>query len=121
MTKNRPLIGINTDYRAVAKGRTPHSYMHSGYFDCLLAANALPVIIPPLTKEIDLAPILDRLDGVMLTGGDDLDPKKMGLSPHPSVQVIPERRGAAERLLCKLVPQRRGPPPPGGPGGPELN
>ena len=51
MTKDRPLIGINTDYRAVAKGRTPHSYMHSGYYDCLLAANALPVMIPPLIKE----------------------------------------------------------------------
>ena len=39
--KYRPLIGINTDYRATAKGRTPHCYMHSGYFDCLLSANAL--------------------------------------------------------------------------------
>ena len=107
MTKNRPLIGINTDFRAVAKGRTPHSYMHSGYYDCLLAANALPVIIPPLIKEADLGPILDRLDGVMLTGGDDLDPKKMGLAPHPSVQVIPERRESADRLLCKLVQQRK--------------
>jgi putative glutamine amidotransferase len=107
MTKNRPLIGINTDYRAVAKGRTPHSFMHSGYFDSLLAANALPVIIPPLIKEQDLAPILDRLDGVMLTGGDDLDPKKMGLAPHPSVQVMSERRETADRLLCKLVQQRR--------------
>jgi putative glutamine amidotransferase len=107
MTKDRPLIGINTDYRAVAKGRTPHSFMHSGYFDCLLAANALPVIIPPLTKEHDLAPILDKLDGVRLTGGDDLDPKKMGLAPHPSVQVMPERRESADRLLCKLVQQRR--------------
>ena len=31
--KDRPLIGINTDYRATAKGRTPHSFMHSGYYD----------------------------------------------------------------------------------------
>ena len=31
--KYRPLIGINTDYRATAKGRTPHSFIHSGYFD----------------------------------------------------------------------------------------
>ena len=74
--KYRPLIGINTDFRAIAKGRTPHCYIHSGYFDCLLAANALPVLIPPLTKEADLTPILDRLDGVMLTGGDDLDPRR---------------------------------------------
>ena len=58
--KNRPLIGINTDYRASAKGRAPHSFMHSGYYDCLLSANAVPVMIPPLIKEHDLAPILDQ-------------------------------------------------------------
>jgi putative glutamine amidotransferase len=107
--KDRPLVGINTDYRATAKGRTPHSYMHSGYYDCLLSANALPVLIPPLIKEHDLAPILDRIDGVMLTGGDDLDPRKMGLAPHPSVTVMSERRETHDRLLCKLVQQRRMP------------
>ena len=45
MTKDRPLIGINTDYRATAKGRTPHSYMHSGYYDVILSAN---VFVAPL-------------------------------------------------------------------------
>jgi putative glutamine amidotransferase len=107
--KNRPLIGINADYRASAKGRSPQSYMHSGYYDCLLSAGALPIILPPLTKEHDLAPILDRLDGVYLTGGEDLDPKKMGLSPHPSVTVMSERRETADRLLIKLIQQRRMP------------
>jgi putative glutamine amidotransferase len=107
--KDRPLIGINCDYHATAKGRTPHCYIQSGYFDCLLSANALAVFIPPLTKEADLMPILDRLDGVMLTGGDDLDPKKMGLSPHPSVTVVPERRETSDRALCKLVQQRKMP------------
>ena len=107
--KNRPLIGINTDYRASAKGRALHSFMHSGYYDCLLSANAVPVMIPPLIKEHDLAPILDQLDGVLLTGGDDLDPKKMGLSPHPSVTVVPERRETSDRLLCRLVQERRMP------------
>jgi len=104
--KKRPLIGINTDFRAPVKGRTPHCFIHSGYFDCLLAANALPVFIPPLVRESDLAPILDQLDGVMLTGGDDLDPRKMGLSPHPSVTVVSERRELSDRLLCKIVQQR---------------
>src|SRR5262245_49543017 len=107
--KYRPLIGINTDYRAAAKGRTPHSFIQSGYFECMLAANALPVIIPPMTRESDLTPILERLDGVMLTGGDDLDPRKMGLSPHPAVTMVTERRELADRLLCKLVQQRRMP------------
>lgn len=107
-SKDRPLIGINTDVRQVAKGKTPHSVMPGGYYDCVLAAGGLPVLIPPLTREADLTPVLDRLDGVILTGGDhDLDPKKMGLAPHPAVRVMPERRESADRLLCKLVQQRK--------------
>jgi putative glutamine amidotransferase len=107
--KYRPLIGINTDYRASVKGRTPLSFIQSGYFDSLLAANALPVVIPPLTRESDLSPIVDRLDGLVLTGGDDLDPRKMGLSPHPAVTMVTERRELSDRLLCRMVQQRRMP------------
>ncbi len=120
MTKDRPLIGINADYRAT-KGRTPFSVLHSGYYDILLAANALPIILPPLAKEHDLAPILDRLDGVVLTGGDDLDPKKMGLAPHPSVTLMADRRENADRLLCKLIQQRKMPVLATGVGMQELN
>jgi putative glutamine amidotransferase len=107
--KDRPLIGINTDYCASMKGRTPHSFMHSGYYDCVLAAGGVPVMIPPLVKDYDLAPILDKIDGLILTGGDDLDPRKMNLAPHPSVRVIPERRETSDRLLCRLVQQRKMP------------
>ena len=105
----RPLIGINTDYRGNIKGRTPMCFLNSGYYDCMLAANALPILIPPLVKEADLNPILDRLDGVILTGGDDMDPRKMGLSPHPSVTMVSERRELSDRMLCKLIQQRKMP------------
>lgn len=109
MTKDRPLIGLNADLFTPAKGRSPHAILHSGYYDCLLTAGAITVIIPPFTKELDLAPILDRLDGVILTEGDDMDPMKMGLSPHPSIKTIPTNRENADRLLCKLVQQRKMP------------
>lgn len=104
---HRPLIGINMDLRASVKSRTPHSLMPTGYYDSLVTAGALPIMIPPLTRESDLLPILEKLDGVVLTGGDDLDPRKMGLSPHPSVTAMSERRELADRLLCKLVQQER--------------
>ena len=107
--KYRPLIGINTDYRAPAKGRTPHCYLHSGYYEILMTANALAIFIPPLIKESDLSPILDKLDGLVLTGGDDLDPRKMGLAPHPSVTLVPERRELSDRMLCRMVQQRKMP------------
>jgi putative glutamine amidotransferase len=104
---NRPLIGINMDLQASVKNRTTQSLMPTGYYDCLVTAGALPIMIPPLTRESDLLPILEKLDGVVLTGGDDLDPRKMGLSPHPSVNTMSERREISDRLLCKLIMQER--------------
>ncbi len=118
--KDRPLIGINTDLRTT-KGRAPHSFVSSGYYDVLLSANAIPVLIPPLVKEHDLAPILDLLDGVMLTGGEDLDPRKMNVAPHPAVTVMSERRENSDRMLCKLIQQRKMPVLGVGVGMQELN
>ncbi len=105
---NRPLIGVNMDFRASAKSHAQQSVTPTGYYDALLAAGALPIMLPPVTRESDLLPILEKLDGVVLTGGDqDLDPRKMGLTPHPSVTVMSERRELSDRLLCKHVQQEK--------------
>jgi len=89
MTKDRPLIGINTEYCVAAKGRNPHSFMHSGYYDCVLAAGGLPVMIPPLIKEHDLAPILERLDGVVLAEGTTSTPRRWASAPTPPSRSSP--------------------------------
>lgn len=109
MVKDRPLIGINADLRPMGRGRAALTVVQAGYFDCVLTAGGLPILIPPLNKEPDLAPILDRLDGVILTDGDDMDPRKMGLLPHPSIKQMAERREATDRLICKIAEERRMP------------
>jgi putative glutamine amidotransferase len=107
MTKDRPLVGINMDLRPNPRGSGAWSVLHTGYFDIILVAEGLPVLLPPFVKEQDIAPIFDRLDALILTGGEDLDPRKQGLAPHPSVRLVPERREQADRLLCKLAQQRK--------------
>ncbi len=109
MTKDRPLIGINMDLTAPNRGRAPRSHVQSGYYDCILTAGAIPVLIPPLTKEADLLPILERLDGLVLSEGDDMDPRKMGLGAHPAIKVMQERRELCDRILCKIAFERRMP------------
>jgi putative glutamine amidotransferase len=109
MTKERPLIGINADFIAPAKGRAPRTVLSSGYYDCILTAGGLPVILPPLIREHELAPIVDYLDGIILTEGDDMEPRKMGLGPHPSIKVMNDRRESSDRLLCKIAQQRKMP------------
>ena len=99
----KPIIGLNSDFRPAAKERTPHSFIHAGYYDSVLAAGGIPVVLPPITKEVDMKRVVEQLDGVILTGGLDLDPKRMGLASHPAVRVMPPRREDSDRLLCKLA------------------
>ena len=105
--KDRPLIGINADLLMPSKGRAPRTVLHSGHYDCLLTAEATPIIIPPLIREHELAPIVDLLDGLVLTEGADLEPRRMGLGPHPSIRLMQERRESTDRLLCKMAHDRK--------------
>jgi putative glutamine amidotransferase len=108
MTKDRPLIGINCDLRLPTKGNVPFSALLAGYYDAILASGGLPIMLPPLTKTDDLNPILDKIDGLVLCGGgDDMNPSRQNQPFHQSVRVMPERREAADRLLCKLAEARR--------------
>ncbi len=81
--------------------------MPIGYIDAILAAGGLPVVIPPLGKDFDPDALLDRLDGVVLSGGPDLDPRRHGLPTHPAVQMMPERRDDSDRQLVRQVLDRR--------------
>ncbi len=99
----KPLIGINMDYRAAQKGVPALSVLFSGYYDSLLQAGALPVAIPPFPEDKDLDANLEQmlgmLDGVVMVGGSDLDPRRDGFMLHPSVKLLDERRETFDRFL----------------------
>jgi putative glutamine amidotransferase len=111
MTRHaRPLIGINTDYIPASRTAGAYLKLHAGYSEAVYAAGGLPLLIPPVLKEDDLDELFDRLDGLVLSGCPfDLDPRRMGLNPHPAVQPMPARREEADRLLCRLALQRQTP------------
>jgi putative glutamine amidotransferase len=105
----RPLIGVNADFTPAGKTITAHLRLPIGYIDAVVAAGGLPVVIPPLTKDVDPGAWLDRLDGVLLSGGLDLDPRRHGLPTHPAVQYLPERRDESDRILVRHILERRPP------------
>jgi len=103
----KPLIGINTDYRAAQKGVPALSVVFSGYYDSLLRAGALPIVIPPYhdDKNLDahLEQIVSMLDGIVMVGGGDLDPRRDGYVLHSSVKLLDERRESFDRFLIEKV------------------
>ncbi len=105
--KIRPLIGINMDLTKTPRGQVTHSILQSGYYDCILTAGGIPIAIPPLFREAELSPILDRLDGLVMIGGDDLDPRGQNVAFHQSVNKMAQRREASDRLLCRQACKRR--------------
>ena len=107
--QTRPFIGINTDFVPAGKATQAHARLPAGYFDGIVAAGGLPVIIPPLGKQTEINAILDRLDGVILSGGLDLDPRRQQMPSHPSVQPMSERREENDRVLLRCILERQAP------------
>jgi putative glutamine amidotransferase len=106
-TNSRPLIGINTDFYAATKTYSAHARLNAGYFDAVMQSGGLPYLIPPLGKEAELDAILDRIDGIVLTGGLDIDPRRQGLPTMAAVQPMAERRELSDRMLIQKVIERK--------------
>jgi len=105
----RPFIGINADFTAAGKNTIAHARVPAGYFDAILGAGGMPVIMPPIAKDCDLDTFLDRLDGFVLTGGLDMDPRRSLQPTHSLIQPMAERREENDKLLIRQLIQRRMP------------
>lgn len=103
----RPVVGLNMDVVLAGKTTRPHLRLHLGFLDAVLAAGGLPVPMPPYGKKPEIDAFLDRVDGFILTGGLDMDPRRQGLPLHRSVQPMPERREDNDRLLVAQLLERR--------------
>jgi len=106
---SRPLIGVNADYRSARHAAPDFTYLAGGYPRSLSRAGAIPIVIPPLEEEAELSRILDTLDGVVLCGGGDLDCRRDGFMLHPSMQLMDAHREDSDRMLIRLVAERRMP------------
>jgi putative glutamine amidotransferase len=107
--KRKPLIGLNSEFRTAKKDSPALSFIMAGYFDSVMKAGGIPVVVPPLLEERDLNQLLDQLQGFVFVGGADLDPRLDGFMMHPSVRTMETRREKFDRMLMRLVANRRMP------------
>ncbi len=99
--EKRPLIGITSNFGD--RG----CELSEGYWLSVERAGGVPVAIPPSADARTLLPLLDRLDGIILSGGADVNPLFVGEEPHPALGSVNPRRDAAELLLAKLAYDRQ--------------
>jgi putative glutamine amidotransferase len=107
--RSKPLIGLNADYRAAKKDAPAFSYVCAGYYDSVSEAGGIPIILPPTKDDADLNRLVGMLDGVVLVGGADLDPRRDGYMLHPAVRPLDERREDFDRRLMRLIAKKKMP------------
>lgn len=82
----KPLIGITMD---LTEG--PKQFLHDAYIQAIIHAGGVPLLVPAGVGQ-DVKRIEESLDGLVLSGGDDVDPYLFDEEPHPQLgNVTPER------------------------------
>jgi putative glutamine amidotransferase len=98
----RPLIGITLDDE---HGRPGVHVLRDDYVRSVEQAGAVPMIVPPSAAGNAVA-ILERLDGLLLSGGVDIDPALFDQTPHPELRRVDRARDDLELALTREAVRR---------------
>ncbi len=90
--------------RAGASGDLPAALIPLDYVDAVERAGGRPVLIPPSEEGVDET--LAALDGIVFSGGADVDPSLYGADPHPETDSPQARRDAGEMALLRSALER---------------
>lgn len=83
--------------------------LSANYVRSLEGAGLVPVVIPPLTNPSSAEEILGVVGGLLLTGGEDVEPARYGAVPHPALGKTNAARDATEVALLAAARARRVP------------
>ncbi|MGH7594160.1 MAG: gamma-glutamyl-gamma-aminobutyrate hydrolase family protein, partial [Gemmatimonadales bacterium] len=106
MTTSRPLIGVTTQTLQAIDGipdELPMSWvMNQRYVHALVAASGVPVLIPLLAEDpATLREIYERLDGIVVAGGVDIDPACYRTPRHELLGRLDPARDTTELVLTR--------------------
>ncbi len=110
----RPLIAVTTQtlqaIDGIPAGLPSSVVMNQRYYEALTLVRAVPILVPLLDDDVEtLREIFDRVDGVMIPGGVDMDPATYGSAPHPKLGRIDPARDRTELLFAKWAVAERKP------------
>jgi putative glutamine amidotransferase len=96
----KPLIGISADLAETAwdMWRRRAVVLPVAYHEQVAAAGGIAVVLPPQPRAA--SDVIERLDGLVLAGGGDIDPRRYGARPHPSARPADPLRDEGEILLA---------------------
>ena len=98
---NRPIIGITGNLRDQT------CTLAEGYYRSVLMAGGVPVVIPPYEQTDLLANQLEALDGIIFSGGGDINPLYLGEEPVRELHSVTPIRDQQELLLARMAYDRQ--------------
>lgn len=104
MKNGKPVIGLTSSC-----DNTDNNYriqLPENYLSTIRHFGGIPVLLPVGASEEELELLIDLCDGILLTGGNDIDPARFGEEKlNDSVEITPER-DATEMIVCDLAVKR---------------
>jgi putative glutamine amidotransferase len=104
-TAPRPLVAVTATARLV--DGVERVRLNIAYVRALESVGLVPLVIPPLTDTAAADRILDVVAGLLLTGGEDVDPALYGDTPHPALGPVNCSRDVTELALLAGARARR--------------
>jgi putative glutamine amidotransferase len=101
-----PIIGITTFHTSNPDNGLLYLSVTETYVKALASAGALPVLVPLGLPEKSLFAILNILDGLLFTGGGDIDPACYGETAHPLVDNVDPERDRVEIFLARSAAEK---------------
>ncbi len=101
---NPPLIGVST---SISLKPPERAYVNSSYLHAIQQAGGVPVALPPQLSAASLTRLARGLDGLLLTGGGDIDPALFGEDPHPMLYDVAPSRDTVETTAVRIALDRR--------------
>ena len=105
----KPVIGLTTYLEQAKTGiwDVPAAFLPKVYFEAVNRAGGIAVLLPPQPVDANVAArVLDGLDGLIITGGKDVDPARYGQEPHPATDEPRRDRDAWEDALLTAAIER---------------
>ena len=103
-TEQKPFIGLSA-----SRTQSGSSVVQSTYIQAVLKAGGIPIIIPAMTDGIVLRDIVKSLDGLVMTGGEDVNPSYYKEKAMPKMNEIDSLRDFYDLVLLKLAADRNVP------------
>jgi len=105
-----PIIGISASICTIDTGSLlgrERVFIGQDYIKAIIQAGGIPIVLPLIESEDSICRQVDLIDGLMLSGGYDVDPHFYGEEPHHLLEATYRERDLCETVLVRAAAQKK--------------